>query len=282
MAVDQNWQWVHNYLGTLDLQQVAWNIATFGGRMRMAGRRGSNVAVSYRDGTLWTPKDYNENEIDLAMWVLGCNTDGTIPDDPPDVFWDNLQTLRRMFTTDLVQGNLLKMHPVLNESVVAQAEIRDVIDFVSQAGATRAAFIVRMVLPEIWFRPVVFYGDPAVVERSDTEEWTVTVDSDVFIKDPIIVLEETSGAASNVRIYNDSLGPTHWVIYQGTVGAGETVTIDVKNWKATLTPGDLKVTGAMDWSGQPQMMWLKPGENDLRLESASPVGVQVMAKGAYW
>lgn len=286
MPIFQDWKYVHNLLGTFDLQNHAWNISQFGSRMRMAARRGGNNEVSYRDGTLWTAKDYEENELDLAMWVIGCEEDGDIPDDPSDQFWENVQALRRMFVTDQVLGRLHKFHPTQLDGlldpleVFANVEVRDAIDFTSQAGATRAAFIVRFVLPEVWFKGGLG-GEAASTTRANDEEWTVTVDSDVFIKDPTILLTGV-GAASNVTIHNDSLGAGHWVKYNGVLAAAETVSIEVGAYKAVFNPGALRVTGAIDWSGQPQMFWLKPGENDLRIETTGSVGVQVTALGKYW
>lgn len=280
MAVDQNWRWVHNLLGTLDLQKVAWNISTFGGRQRMAAKKGGNIDVSYRDGTLWTPKDYEENELDLAMWVVGCGPDGEIPSDPSTQFQENLQTLRRMFNTDNVMGFLYKLHPVAGVDVVATCEIRHVIDFTTQAGATRAAFIVQMVIPEIWFRPLTLSGDESLTSRANGATWAVDIDSDVFMKDGWLTFQGDGAAASNFKLFNDSLGASHWMEYLGVVDPGETVIVDVKSWKATKDA--VKVTGALNWSGQPQIFWLIPGVNNLRLVTNNAIKVQVAGRGAYW
>lgn len=250
----------------------------------MAGRRGGNVQVQYRDGTLWTPKDYDEKEIELAMWVVGADPVTGVPDaDPESKMWENLETLRRLFVTDSALGYLTYRHPVQDKDVVAQVEVRETIDFKTMAGATRAAFIVRMHVPGVWFRDPGFVGESVYTSRADTAQWTVTVDSDVMVKDPVIWLRATGTTPTNVKIYNETLSAAdHWIANLDVMAAGEEIEIDVGRWRATLD-GVTRVTGNIDWSGNPQFFWLAPGVNDLKMEvTAGPVDVKITAKGAYW
>lgn len=281
MPIEQNWTWIHNDIGTFDLNAVAWNITTFSGRTRMAPRRGENSEVTYRDGTLWTPKDYAENEIELAMWIIGCNEDGTIPDDPSAQFWANLKKLQRAFVTDRVMGFLQYTHPIENKAVIATCEVRERIDFTTMAGATRAAFIVRMHIPGVWFRDVNYFGESVSTSRANLATWDVDLDSDVMVKDPLLTLTGGVAAATNPKLYNLSLsGASNWAQYAGVVAPGQVLVIDPKTWRVTLDA--VKVTGALVWSGQPQFFWLRNGINQIKLETDNAIGVKVQGKGAYW
>jgi len=285
MAVIQDVRWQPPFESSpTSLQKLGFNISTIGGRLDMSGRRGRNVNVQYRDGTLWTPKDYEEKELELAMWVVGADETTGIPAaDPQSEMWTNLEKLRRLFVTDSELGFLTYKHPVQNKDIVAECEVRSQIDFDTMAGATRAAFIVSMHTPGVWFRDPAFVGETVFTSRADAEQWSVTIDSDVLIKDSHVFLKAVSGTPANVRIFNESLSAAdHWVQYLDVFVTGEEVEIDVGNWRATLD-GTTRVTGNVRWSGNPQFFWLKPGQNDLKLEvTGGPIDVKVAAKGAYW
>lgn len=285
MPVLQDVRWQPPFASSpASLQTLGFNISTIGGRLDMASRRGQNIAVQYRDGTLWTPKDYEEKELELAMWVVGADeTTGVPSTDPESEMWANLEKLRRLFVTDSELGLLTYRHPVSDKDVVAQCEVRSQIDFDTMAGATRAAFIVTMHTPGVWFRDPGFVGETSFTSRADAEQWSVTVDSDVIIKDPVIFLKAVSGTPSNIQIYNESLSAAdHWIKFVDVLQTGEEVEIDVGKWRATLD-GTTRVTGNVQWSGNPQFFWLKPGQNDLKIDViGGPIDVKVTAKGAYW
>lgn len=286
MAVIQDWSWKPPFASTFtSLQTLAFNIASFGGRTRMAARVGQNIGVQYRDGTLWTPKDYDENQMELAMWMIGADpVTGAIPSDPSDKFWDNVDILRRLFRTDVALGELKYTHPVTGETVIALAEVADAVDFATMAGATRAAFFVTFTIPGIWFRDVLYKGETVYTSRAHDAVWDVTVDSDVIMKDPLIwIRSQGAGGQANIRLINQTWGNVdHWMQYSAVLGAGEEIEIDVAKWRATLN-GTSRVTGNVEWSGQPQFFWLLPGVNSLKLEVGSgPVDIKVQAKGAYW
>ncbi len=285
MPVVQDVRWQPPFASSpTSLQKLGFNISTIGGRLDMTHRRGRNVNVQYRDGTLWTPKDYAEKELELAMWVIGADEDTGVPaSDPESEMWANLENLRRLFVTDSKLGFLTYRHPVQNKDIVAECEVRSQIDFQTMAGATRAAFIVTMHTPGVWFRDPGFVAETVFTSRANAEQWTVNIDSDVLIKDPVIWLKAATGTPSNVQIFNESLSAAdNWVKYTDVFVTGEEVEIDVGAWRATLD-GATRVTGNVQWSGNPQFFWLKPGQNDLKIEvTGGPIDVKIAAKGAYW
>lgn len=276
------WQPAHQATET-NLQTLAWNITTLGGRLRMAGRRGENVLIPFREGRLWVPKTYEETELTLAMWVVGCEQDGSIPADPSDQFWENVEVLKRLFWTDRALGILSYDHRTAGVRVFGEAEIVDEIDFQTDAGATRAAFTVDFVLPKVWFRPSVFEGPAEPQLRSDESTWSREFASDVPIKDGLVTFSSAGGSSSaNPTLFNESLSNTdHWVRYASVLAVDDVVVIDVGEWNATLNGTD-DVSNNLNWSGQPEFFQVIPGENDFRFTGEGITGVSVQAKGRYW
>ncbi len=81
------------------LSSLAWNVTSRSGRMATASRRGSNAPVGARNGAQWRPKPLDELSVELRMWLLGSNTDGTMPQDGSmrQKIRDRYDTLCRLF-----------------------------------------------------------------------------------------------------------------------------------------------------------------------------------------
>jgi hypothetical protein len=66
------------------------------------GKVGSNIRVPNRHGAFWTPsKVFDEGQLTLSMWAVGCNEDGTLPvnEDAKKKVLDNLDQLTSLFGT---------------------------------------------------------------------------------------------------------------------------------------------------------------------------------------
>lgn len=284
MAVDQNWRWTPPGGTELDLQQLGFNIMSYAGRTVMSGRRSDNMVVPYRHGRLWVPKYYEQRVLTLAMWVVGADPATGAPDpDPQSKMWQNVEMLSRAFVTDRGLGLLKKLHPTQGKDVVAEAEVADQIDFRTNPGAQRAVFIVDLTLPNVWFEDVNFVGESAYVSRNDQDTWTVTVDSDVPIYDPVIQLRApATGTPSNIVLTNQTLGADFWMKYSDVMQSNEEVVIDAGKWTAVLD-GATNVVNNVRSSGQPQFFQLVPGANVIKIDvTGGPVDVMIKAKGKYW
>jgi len=160
------------------LQTYAYNITTLGGsRMSPPPLRGTNINVPFRPGTTWQPRIPDSRTITLAMWVLGCNTDGSLPEDRDLQFkfkrnWRELTQLlwkpKRELTlskkiwvpeTELVQANApFVMYPEYQG--YRQLTVHAKATFVGglepeMTGNSRATFMVDLLLSDPYF-----YGDP--------------------------------------------------------------------------------------------------------------------------
>lgn len=266
----------------VDLQTHAFNIATFGGRTSVAARRGDNLVVPYRHGRLWTPKYFEEQELTLAMWVIGADkTTGVIPSNPKQKLFENIQTLQKLFSAEGLH-TLSAVHEVTGATVEAIVEVADVIDFTTMAGATRAGFVVTLIVPEVWFKDQTLKGDVDYVSRANNDTWSVDVTSDVETHEIVLSFDGDAGGQTNPKLINESIGSDCWVQLSDVLGPSEVIVIDVNKWTAVLN-GTTNVVNNVDWSGQPRFFRLKPGTNNLKLEVGSgPIKTKLQWKGLYW
>lgn len=273
-----------------DLNEHAFAIGTAGWKFTMPPQRGENVVVPYRDGRIWVPKRYDQRRLDLPMFVIGAELDGSIPaaKSQRDKLYENVRTLQRLFSTWRDLKTLQVVDPTLG-TIVADAEVTDQVDFTTQAGATRAAFVTTLYVPTVWFEDAAYSDDSsgAYTSRGTGATWSVDVTTDVpthlirvWLRNPV-----GSGVTpSNMKLYNESLSATdHWVQLQDVLQEGDEVVIDVIRWHAYLTADDSSKVNAVQWSGQPDFFELRRGINNLKLEvTDGPVEIRVEWKGRYW
>ena len=89
-------------LDGINLSNLAWNIKSRSSGWNVPGKSGSNVKVPNRHGAFWTPhKVFDQGDLTLSMWVMGCNQDGTIPADMDSrkQVLENLDQLTALFGT---------------------------------------------------------------------------------------------------------------------------------------------------------------------------------------
>lgn len=172
------------------LQTYAYNITTLGGsRMAPPPLRGTNVNVPFRPGSTWQPRIPDSRTITLAMWVIGANKDGSIPEDRDLKFkfrqnWRELTKLlwrpkRELILTkkiwipetELVAANApFVMYPEYQGyrqlTVSAKATFAGGLE-PTMTGNARATFMVDLLLSDPYF-----YGDP-ITHEFDVEKKVV-------------------------------------------------------------------------------------------------------------
>ena len=160
------------------LQTFAYNITTMGGsRMAPPPLRGTNVSVPFRPGSTWQPRIPDSRTVTLAMWIIGANTDGSIPEDRDLKFkfkrnWRELTKLlwkpkkelvlsKKIWIpeTELVAANApFVMYPEYQGyrqlTVEAKATFAGGLE-PSMTGNARATFVVDLLLSDPYF-----YGAP--------------------------------------------------------------------------------------------------------------------------
>jgi hypothetical protein len=143
------------------LDSLVWNVRTIGGRMVTAGRRGGNIEAAGLDGARWQPKPLAELTPDLAMWILGCDTDGTFPESG---------TLRGQMRTRYDQLlRIMGQQHGLTEIVDTEsqrrafAEIQGAIGPSTMAAGSRAEVTFPLVIPAGCWEDVTVTTTPLVV-----------------------------------------------------------------------------------------------------------------------
>lgn len=187
MAVDEFFEegWM---VDGIPLQTYAFNITTLGGsRMAPPPLRGTNVAVPFRPGSTWQPRIPDSRTITLAMWVIGAEKDGSIPEnrDLQFKFKQNWRELTKLLwkpkkeltlskkiwipEVELVAANApFVMYPEYQGyrqlTVEAKATFAGGLE-PTMTGNARATFMVDLLLSDPYF-----YGDPITHSFDVTKE----------------------------------------------------------------------------------------------------------------
>jgi hypothetical protein len=233
------------------LNTLAFNITSLTGRWRTAARRGGNVEVPGRHGTLRVAnKRYGVLEVVLSMWVLGADEDGMISDyqSSRETMYANLDKLTRLFGSETLEV----VHTLPDESQrQVVGEVMDRIDFTSEAGATRATFGVAI---ESWD---AFWSDIDEVTASITDIGNWSVDSFVGATAPMDDLEITfTGPCNNPRLDSGS----SWIQYNEVLTAGQSITLNSATWTLTGAGGLVPDYTAVEHGGGIRWFELAPGD----------------------
>lgn len=249
------------------LQTYAFNIVSWGGdRSAPPSLRGSNIAIPFQTGQTFMPKVPDSRNMTLAMWVLGCNEDGSIPKtlNQRAQFEANWAKLRALLWQPYREFALSKrvLYPDGKlHTVTAKAQFAGGLNL-SMTGSHRADFTVDITLADPYF-----YGDGIEQGIGPSTQFTVLGDA----RTTKISLD-LAGAKTNPSVYLTVPGsPDPYVTYNGTINAGDTLTLDVDQAVATYrTSGGTTSTrtGLITNGNSYSWMYLDPGTNTVR----SPAG----------
>lgn len=253
------------------LQTHAFDIESIGGsRLAPPPLRGDDIIIPHSPGEMWIPKQVGARTINLSMWVVGVNEDGTIPSGPSAMSFDEnfrklrqlLWTPRRRFTLtkNFYSDGVLKRASALGEYAGGLSP--------NMTGRTRGLFDVDIRLADPYF-----YG-PEVHTTLLTGTQTVTLDGDDISR---CVKFHVDGPRKNVKIRNVTLDVD--VEYYADLSSGDTVDIDVKNFSSTTDPSGTapyNSTGAIRHSGDDFWFLLQPGVNTIQVTSTSGIGAVTM------
>ena len=243
--------------GTL-LNTYAWNIRTLSERSGLPPVRGENETIPYRPGRLWVPKLYDQRTVPLQMWIVGCDADGALPTahSRRAQLNANEDALLRVFGVrhrllDIVR---VKAMPAGLLTHAGQAECSGTMSPSMMAGGTRATLTVDLLMPDPFW-----YADE-ITETITSAGLTVTHPGSAPSLDMAIDLV---GPLTNPRLRNTTTGVE--VRYGGTIGSGQTVTLDTANF--TAVRGTDNVIGNIRHVGAPQWMTLLPDDNIFTLDN---------------
>jgi hypothetical protein len=261
----------------VSLHQHGWSVATLGGgRLGVPPLRGDNQTAAYVPGELWVPKIPDARTITLRMWVIGADpATGAAVGDPRLRWNDSWAYLRQVFWNPDAESPLVRRwwrtDPVTGQPGIAWAEAYAQLDTgsdisMAMTGRTRAEFEVPLRLAHPFFYgPTVTTtlgagasaNTVSIVNNGDWTAW-----SKYFYIDLV-------GPLVAPRITNTSPATDVYCGLPGKVAAGETVTLDVRQFVAmsakTGTATKTNRSGEIYNSGAAPWMALQRGTNSLTL-----------------
>lgn len=247
------------------LHTLAWNIETLNGRQRVPQYRGDDQRVPFRPGAIWRPKQPDSRTLTLAMWVLGCNTDGSAPAGSARAkFNDNREQLIKLFFDPTAQLSLTKRWQTISsglKSATALAELVSDMD-ATMLGIDGAQFAVDLRLADPYFYGVT--SSPAALAVSVGA--VVNNPGVAPVQKMTIVF---NGGLTNPRLTNTTTGV--WVQYTGVIAGGASVTLNTDLFTA-VTNTSVNVIGAITHQGARNWLPLKVGNNTLTLTASAGTG----------
>lgn len=246
------------YVDGVDVQSMAFGIETVDSQPPTL--KGDHLALSGANGVIpQFNRAYEPGSVALKMWVLGCEVDGTVPglrSGRRQLFERNLRMLLRLFgyqgnvvtLKKTIYGDSLDSAPI---TVTARAIVSEVANIDTQMARQRATVSVALTLVDS------FWSDAAVT--TDTTGASATVPKTLNLTDvgtaPVDdAVIKITGPITSPRVTCPASGS--WIQYNGTVSAGQTLTIDSKAGTAFL--GTNSVLSNVTHGGTAKFMVIPP------------------------
>lgn len=248
----------------VDLDKLCYNVASRSGRLQTAPRRGKNVDVASRHGTVFTPgKKHTGAVIPLKLWVVGADELGRVPRDGTmrELFQANLDRLLNIFSADTVE--LIDPMPDGTRRRIT-GQVLDTISPEVQAGGTRAELGISLTCAAAFWEDV----DPVSAYRSGTGIWDVVPFQGATAPMDDLVVRFTA-PATNPRV-TDSKGV--WVAYNAALAGTQWVDIDCSNWTVAGGGGLVANIAAVDHAGDARWFVLTPGDPTPQVVTSQTAG----------
>lgn len=258
------------------LHQYGWSIATVGGtRYGLPARRGNNLTLPYRPGSVFVTKQAAERPMNLIMWLTG--TEPGTGDNPAHgdqrLQWnDSWDFLRRLvWKVSGRQFSLTRRWWLTNDegtpqlvTATALAELAGTME-PTMTGRTRADFVMELLLADPYF-----YGSTVTsTVNYGADESVVNPGHDVALNPYTEV--DLIGPLTNARLTNLTADPDVWV-QVSTVASGDTVRLNIGNFTATRVTTGGNVIDRVTNGGSRHWFGLLPGANLLRLTRTAGSG----------
>ena len=258
----------------ISVQELGYNIQTIAGRFNVPGFRGEQPTYAYLDGEDFRPKVVASRTITLAMWVQATMLDGQQTEDPLLTFNDHWRRLTNLFWNPRKQVNISRRLWCSDRATNTPKLLTTYGSgqFVSgfepvMTGRYRATFTVDLKLSDPFF-----YGDEITTGQIGNGQ-TLTVNNwgDWVAAQNHMYVDLVGPMTKPVTLANVSTNPSILVIYDLSIPAGQTITLDVRNFAATAmfdepaSPMSRNRVGYVRHGGSRNWMALEPGENNLML-----------------
>lgn len=230
-------------------------------------RRGGNLILPFRHGTLHTKKFYDERKITFGIAIIASSAQDL------EETIDDLKAL-------LAPRKTQTLEMTMEDSSVrtAKASVDSPLQ-INRFSAKIARAVVEFTLCEPFWRDKNDIEDNTTTINASPKAMTVTNPGTVEERDPTIIL---TGPLKNIVITNSTNGCV--LTYGATINNGDTVTIKTVDgeYKATLT-GGTNVIGNITHSPESALFVLDVGENTLSVtdDTHTTGTVQITFKAPY-
>jgi hypothetical protein len=212
------------------LNTLAKNVESLAGRLRTPAFRTENIVVPGRHGALRTPnKKFDQNVIQLPMWVIGCDDNGQIPSDSNAriEFYARVDELSRLFKGSIDE---LDIRHTLPDGSIRQifGDAMDVFDWTTTAAPTGLFAVNILAYYPMWQDIKISTLELAAAGATasfNSKFGNATAPMEAM------AYKLTGPWLNPVLTFADG----SWVAYDVNLLAGQTVTIDSGTW--TLTGG---------------------------------------------
>ncbi|MFE2751559.1 hypothetical protein ACFXGA_06100 [Actinosynnema sp. NPDC059335] len=230
-------------VGGTSLDTLVWNVRTLGSRLATAGRRGGNLATAGLDGARWQPKPLAELTFDLAMWILGSDTDGLFPES------GTLRGQMRARYDELlrIMGQQYGLTEIVDTDSGRRcfAEIQGAIGPTTMAAGSRAEVTFPLVVPAGCWEDVAVLTTPLVVlPASGPVTLTGLGGGNLPLTGLTVRLRPP---ARNVRI---TCSDGSWLQVSGDLPAGDDLLLTLTDEPTARQEGSsVDLLHTVDWSG---------------------------------
>jgi phage-related protein len=227
------------------------NITVIDGYLDMPERRGDNMKIPLRNGTVHSRKYYDERTITFGIAII----ESTLA-----ALETKLDTIRALFAIPTQQTLSITFGDTTVKTVQATVDKALQVNRIQ----TMARIVVEFTMCEPFFRLSTAIADNTTAITASPNAMTVTNPGTVEERDPTIIIH---GAFTSITITNSTNGAS--LTYTGAIGTGETVTIGTLNgeYYATLSTGSANVIGNVTHSGSACLLPINVGANTLAITS---------------
>lgn len=246
------------YVDGVDVQSMAFGIETVDSQPPTL--KGDHLALSGANGVIpQFNRAYEPGSVALKMWVLGCEVDGTVPglrSGRRQLFERNLRMLLRLFgyqgnvvtLKKTIYGDSLDSAPI---TVTARAIVSEVANIDTQMARQRATVSVALTLVDSFWSDATVTTDTTGASATVPKTLNLTDVGTAPVDDAVIKI---TGPITSPRVTCPASGS--WIQYNGTVPAGQTLTIDSKVGTAVL--GTNSVLSNVTHGGTAKFMVIPP------------------------
>jgi hypothetical protein len=247
-----------------NLSTLGYNVSSRAGRLQTAPRRGKDVDIAARHGTVYTPgKKHTGCTVVLPMWCVAADEDGQVPRDGTmrELVMAHRDRLMRILGDDQVElvdpwpdGSMRRITGQVLDSITPEV----------QAGGTRIQFAVSLTCSSAFWEDVTAVS----ASRSGTGVWDVVPFQGATAPMDDLVVRFTA-PCTNPRVTNIK---GVFVAYNAALTGSQWVEINSATWSVVGGGGLTASLAAVDHAGDARWFVVEPGDPTPQVVASQTAG----------